>query len=303
MALYLKYRPTELEDVKGNIEIVSILEKMLNAPEEFPHAILLAGGTGCGKTTIGRIIANRLGCVGSDFIEVDAGQMRGIDTIREIRQNSSFRPAEGKCRVWLLDEFHKSTNDAQNAILKILEDTPKHVYFIICTTEPNKLISAVLGRLQRFDVKPLNESQMYGLLRKVVKEEGQSLSKEIYDQIILDSLGHSRNALQILEKVLNCPEDKRLEIAKQSAEQQNQVIDLCRALLRKAKWKEVNSILVGLKGVDPEEIRRAVLGYCQAILLKEENDMAAHIMENYIEPFYNSGFPGLTLATYSIIKL
>jgi DNA polymerase III gamma/tau subunit len=200
----------------------------------------------------------------------------------------------------LIHNCHKITGDAANALLKILEDTPKHVYFILCTTDPQKLLATIKGRCSQFQVKPLNEIQMKALLRHVVREENETLAKEIYEQIVQDSLGHPRNALQILEQVLSVPEDKRLEIARQTAEEQSQVIELCRALLAKAGWKTIAKILTGLKDQEAESIRRVVLGYCQAVLLKEENYQAALILEEFITPFYDSGWPQLTYSCISV---
>jgi len=92
-------------------------------------------------------------------------------------------------------------------------------------------------------------------------------------------------------------------VAQKTAEKQSQVIELCRALIKQESWNRVNKILTGLKDQDPENIRRAVLGYCQAILLKDKNDIAGLVMENFIDPFYNSGFPGLVFACYKTINL
>ena len=302
MSLYLKYRPKTFADVKGNETVIASLQGLLSNIDECPHVFLLYGNTGCGKTTLGRILAEQLGCVGSDLKEIDSADFRGIDTVREIGKNCQYKPLEGRCRVWIIDECHKLTGDAQNAFLKRLEDTPKHVYFILCTTEPEKLIAAIKGRCQQFQVQPLSDSQMLGLLRGIVRKEGQTVEKEVYEQIIQDSLGHSRNALQILEQVLTLPSEKRLEAVKRIAEEQSQIIELCRALLKNASWKEIASILTGLKGQDAETIRRTVLGYCQAVLLKGENPQAALIIENFWEPTYNIGFPGITFMCYSIIK-
>jgi len=151
-------------------------------------------------------------------------------------------------------------------------------------------------------VKPLTDSQMFSLLRKIVREEGETLEQEVYDQIIQDSLCHPRNALQILEQVLSVAPERRLEMAKQTAEVQSQAIELCRALIKHESWSKVNKILVGLKGQEEETIRRIVLGYCQAILLKEDNTRAGLIMEEMFDPFYNTGFPGLVFKAYTITK-
>lgn len=302
MSLYLKYRPTEFNQIIGNSDVIASLEGMVKDIAKCPHSFLFTGETGCGKTTIGRIIATRLGAKGADLREVDSADFRGIDTIRDIRKQSQYMPLESPVRVWLLDEVHKLTNDAQNALLKILEDTPKHVYFILCTTDPQKLIPTLKGRCSQFQVKPLTDGQMFQLLRSVVKAEGESLAKIVYEQITMDSLGHPRNALQILDQVLRVDGEKRLEVAKQSAEQQSLSIELCRALIGKQPWKKVAGILEGLKDQEPESIRRHVLGYAQAVLLKGENNTAAAVLEAFWEPLYDVGYPGLVYCCYSSIN-
>lgn len=302
MALYHKYRPKTFEKVIGNVEVVSAIKNMVEDKQKCPHSFLLHGPTGTGKTTISRIIADMLGCHENDFRELDAADFRGIDSIREIRKQAQFKPMSGNVRVWILDECHKLTNDAQNALLKIVEDTPEHVYFIFCTTEPQKLISTLKARCSQFQLKTLNDKQMHMLLRRTVKEENESLEAPIYEQIIQDSLGHPRNGLQILDQVLRVPSELRLETAKKSAEEQSQSIELCRALLARKGWKEVNTILAGLTDQEPESIRRHILGYCQSVLLKSDNSQAALIIEQFWEPLYNTGFPGLVFCCYSIIK-
>lgn len=303
MALYRKYRPRTLERVKGNEQIVRTLNTMLEKGEKCPHTFLLHGPTGCGKTTIARIIANRLNSKGADLCEMDIGDFRGIDTVRDIRKQSQFMPIESEARVWILDECHKFTTDAQNALLKILEDTPPRVYFILCTTDPQKLLSTVKGRCSSFQVKPLSEEEMRSLLKRVVAKEGEVLDKEVYDLIIENNNGLPRNALQVLEQILNVDPEYRLDLAKKSEEQINQSIELCRILISPhANWKTVSSILNGLRDQDAEGIRRVVLGYCQSILLKADMFRAGTVLEAFIEPFYDSGFPALVLACYTVIK-
>jgi DNA polymerase-3 subunit gamma/tau len=302
MSLYLKHRPTSLLQIKGNDQIIKALTGLLSNRKTCPHAFLLYGPTGCGKTTIARIISTELGCAGTDYREVDSADFRGIDTIREIRKNSSFRAIEGEVRVWTIDECHKLTNDAQNALLKLLEDTPPHVFIILCTTEPQKLLPTIKGRCSQFQVVTLNDQQLFSLLRKVVRDEGAELDKEIYDQIIQTSLGHPRNALNILEQVLSVPKEEQLEISKKNLDNQTEIIELCKALIKDSSWNTVKEIIAGLKDQDAESIRRVVLGYCQAILLKGENDRAAYIIENFWEPTYDLGFPYITYVCYLITK-
>lgn len=302
MSLYLKYRPNDLKEVYGNEGLKTTLEAMFQNLATCPHSFLLTGESGCGKTTIGRIIARRLGCSDYDFSEIDSADFRGIDTVRDIRYKAGFKPQKGSCRVWLIDECHKMTNDAQNALLKILEDTPAHVYFILCTTDPQKLLSTIRGRCSQFQVQPLKDDQMRRLLIRTARKEGFKVEEQVLDQIVMDALGHSRNALQILDQVLRVPEDQQLEIARQSAEQQSQAIELCRALVNRDSWKKVAGILEGLRTQEPESIRRVVLGYAQAVLLKKENDQAAAVIESFWEPTYDIGFPGIVFSCYQTIK-
>ena len=305
MSLYHKYRPRSFKTIKGNQDTISALETMLTDIKTCPHSFLFYGSTGCGKTTIGRILAKLLECYTPDFHEIDSADFRGIDTVREIRKNSSYAPMnpDSKSRVWLIDECHKMTNDAQNALLKILEDPPNHVYFILCTTQPQKLIKEIKGRCQQFQVSLLSDNEMKSLLRRIVKREEESLDEEVYEQIIQDSQGHPRNAIQILEQVFSVPEERRKQMAEKAAAEVTESIELCRALIRKgSSWKEVRTILTGLKDQEPENIRRSVLGYCQSTLLKADNPICGIIMEEFMEPFYNSGFSQVIYACYSIIK-
>lgn len=305
MSLYQKYRPHTFERVKGNNEIKNALTQMLSDLDTCPHAFLFHGETGCGKTTLARIVATKLGCKvdSSDYTEINFADLRGIDTIREIIKQSQFRPIESDCRVWVLDECQKMTGDAQNALLKILEDAPDHVYFILCTTDPQKLLSTVKGRCSQFQVKPLTDEDMSSLLRRIVKAEGEELEEEIYEQIISDAKGHARNAIQTLEQVLSVPEDKRLEIAKKNALEESQSVDLCRALLnKKTSWSDIQKILAGLRGTEPETIRRAVIGYAANTLVSKDFPICGLILEEFISPFYDSGFPQLVYACYSVIK-
>jgi len=303
MGLYQKYRPPSLDAMYGNKEALSILELLLANKKKCPHSFLITGATGCGKTTIGRIIAKRLRAIGSDFKELDTADFRGIDDIRSIRKIMNYKPLEGKRRLWLLDECHKLTVDASNALLKMLEDPPDHVYFVLCTTEPQKLLPTIKGRCSIINVNPLSEEQMIKLLKSIAKEEGEKVDTEVLEQIAQDSLGHPRNAINILEQVLPISPEKRLKAARRSAEEQSQTIELCRALLAKnPRWMKVNTLLRGLKTIEPERIRYAVLGYCSAVLLKGDNIKAAIILEAFEEPFYNGGFPLLVLACHRVIK-
>ena len=149
---------------------------------------------------------------------------------------------------------------------------------------------------------PIKWYRNVSIITKNCRDEKEELNKQIFDQIIETSQGLPRNAIQILEQVLNTSEEERLTTAKKNIDNQTEIIELCRALLKNSNWNQVKEILARLKGQEAESIRRVVLGYCQAILLKSENDKAAMIIEEFWEPTYDIGFPGIVYACYSIIN-
>lgn len=302
MSLYHKYRPENIEEIVGNSNVVLSIQNVIDNPKGRPHSFLLSGETGCGKTTVARIMAREFGSAGLDTREIDSAEDRGIDGIRKMIRQSQLHAMESDSIVWILDEAHKLTGDAQSALLKILEDTPKHVYFILCTTDPVKLLPTIRNRCTAFEMRPLQERQMMRLLRRVVKAENASIGKDVYDQIIQDSQGHPRSALQILDVVLRLDPEEQIAGATKAAENVSQSIDLCRLLIKGGGWTRVAEVLRGLKDEQPESIRRHVLGYCQSILLKSDNERAGLVMEEMINPFFNTGYAGLVFACYSIVK-
>jgi DNA polymerase III gamma/tau subunit len=289
-----------LRDFLGNENTTAALRSMMER-EEIPHTILFTGPSGCGKTTLARIVAKRLKCSKYDLQELNTANFRGIDTIRDVIRNMALCPMSGTCRVWILDEVHQISKDGQHALLKALEDTPKHVYFLLATTDPEKLLPTIRTRCVTFDVKPLSDKLMDVLLKTVIQKEGvDNVPQETIDQIVQDSLGSSRMALSVLDKIINMAPTDMLVAAKQQASQNNAAIDLCRALIGKRPWKEIGKIIQGLDQ-EPESVRRAVLGYMQAVLLKGDNPQAYIVLSAFRAPLYDIGKPGLTIAAYESI--
>lgn len=303
MSLYQRVRPVNFADMIGSEGEIKSFEAAITSPDP-PHAFLLSGPSGCGKTTAARIAASLLGADEMSITEINSSNNRGIDTAREIQSQMHYLPASGTSRVYIIDEVHMATRDWQNAMLKPLEDIPKHVYFFLCTTDPQKLIPAVKTRLTPVKLSSVNKKDLFRFIRKVNKDEGSNVSNDVLKELALVAEGSPRTALVLLEKISGMDEEAAYKILEKGGEEENQeVIDLCRALLsKKAVWGDVSAILKGLSDTDPEKIRRAVLGYANSVLLKSSNERAAAIIEAFSEPFYDTGKAGVTLACFDSIN-
>ena len=309
MALHLDYRPTTLEEVVGNDSVKDSLRSLFKRKEDTPHSFMFLGPSGTGKTTFARIIAKQLGCADSDFFEYNAANVRGIDTIREIDMNCRYAPLEGKIKVYLLDECAKLTGDAQNAVLKLLEDTPKHVYFILCTTDPDKIIKTIHTRCTTYQTKPLTPLQMDLLLKWVLRSEEleETYPKEIIKEIIKASDGCPRQALVLLDSVIDITDEKKaLEAISSYSLGTFPTIELCRAIMGRAstaKWNSIKEIVSGTTE-EPERIRYAILGYLTKVLYNsKEPDRIIELMEPFMESMMYSGKAGLAYACYLVSKM
>lgn len=300
MELYKKHRPVKLSRVVGQEETTATLENLLTQGR-VPHSLLFTGPSGCGKTTLARILRTELGCVDNDFYEINCADFRGIDMVREIRKAMTYAPAGGDCRVWLIDECHKLSNDAQNALLKMLEDTPAHVYFFLATTDPQKLLKTIKTRCMEMPVRGLEEKELIGLMGTVLRREKKEVPEEVLETIARDSIGSARMALVLLDKVIDLPEESMLEAARAKASAENEAIELCRLLIKKASWKEVAAVLRGLKD-EPESVRYAVLGYARSVLLGGGKGAARAfvVIDSFRENFYDSKAAGLAAACYEV---
>jgi DNA polymerase III gamma/tau subunit len=301
--LYKHYRPTRLEEVLGNTSTVASLTNMLERGT-LPHTLLFYGPSGCGKTTLARILRQELNCSDMDFRELNCSDFRGIDTIREISRSMNLAPTGGPCRVWLLDEVHQMSKDGQNAALKILEDTPSHVYFILCTTDPQKILKTIRTRCCELPVESLSRQDMASLLKGVAKREKKAgLDKRLIEDIIDAAEGSARTALVLLDKVLNLEEADQQRGAVVSLKEDTETIELCRALLKREGWTSVSKLLREIQA-DPESVRWAVLGYARAVLLKKKDTQAYqayHVITCFEDPFYDSKAAGLARACFEAV--
>ena len=304
MNLYRKYRPESFEKMLGNRTELESLEIALNKKDK-PHVYLFVGPAGCGKTTAARIAARKVGAGELSVYEINSSNNRGIDTARSIIDKMEYAPMDGESVVFIVDECHRNTVDFQNAMLKPLEDTPEHIYFFLCTTDPQKLIPALKSRFSFFGFPALDRKFIIRILKKVSRMEGIEISEDLLEEIADRSEGSPRRALVLLEKVMGLEDEgkmKNLITDEMSEEGMEEVIVLCRALLKGEPWSEIAKCVKSLKEPDPEKVRWAVMGYMNAVLLNgKRSDRAALTLEYFAEPFYSSGKSGLVLACYQVL--
>lgn len=302
--LYQKYRPQTFAEMVGNETQIAALRKALEK-ENRPHAFLFVGPPGCGKTTAARIAAKQLGAGELSLKEINSADNRGIETARLIVETMRYGSPDGEALVFIIDEIHMTTKEWQNAMLKPLEDTPSHVYFFLCTTDPQKLITALKSRCTEIKFQPLSLENAFLLIRRVNRSDNLGVSKEVCQLIAENCEGSPRRALVLLEKIAGLESEEAQKRALEEGlpdEENAEAIELCRILLKEKAWSPVAEILKKMDTTDPEKIRYAVMGYMSAVLLSgKQNTRAALAIEYFSEPFYNTGKPGLVLACYQTL--
>jgi DNA polymerase-3 subunit gamma/tau len=207
--LYRKYRPHTFADVLGQEQVVQALTGAIEHGS-VGHAYLFSGSRGTGKTSLARIFAQEIGTKDRDLIEIDAASNRGVDDIRALREEVHTMPFESLYKVYIIDEVHMLTKEAFNALLKTLEEPPKHVVFILATTEPDKLPETILSRCQHLAFKKPSSALLKEMVLRVAKQEGYTLEPASGDLIALIADGSFRDAHSILQKVLASSSDKKI---------------------------------------------------------------------------------------------
>jgi DNA polymerase-3 subunit gamma/tau len=211
LSLYRKYRPLTFKDVLGQDHIVKVLQGALE--EKHPaHAYLFIGSRGTGKTSVARILARELGASDRDIYEMDAASNTGVDNIRSLREEASVLPFESKRKVYIIDEVHMLSKGAFNAFLKLLEEPPSHVVFILATTELEKVPDTIQSRCQVFTFKKPTQKVLIEMVTRVAKAEGFTLEPAAGALIALLADGSFRDAQGILQKIIASSSDKKISV-------------------------------------------------------------------------------------------
>jgi len=221
-----RYRPQRFDELVGQEHVARGLSGAIESGR-IGHAYLFTGARGVGKTSAARIFAKALACATGpaaepcnvcdncaaisagqdvDVVEVDAASNRGVDEIRQLRQNVSVRPARGRYKTYIIDEVHMLTREAFNALLKTLEEPPAHVKFVLCTTEPEKLPITILSRCQRFDFVTVDTPAIARRLAQIVEAEGATAAPAALDLIARRAAGSMRDSQSLLEQLLGAAE-------------------------------------------------------------------------------------------------
>jgi DNA polymerase-3 subunit gamma/tau len=220
--LALKYRPTTFADVISQEHVTRTLRNALDS-QRIAQAYLFAGPRGSGKTSTARILARALNCDRGisgepcgecdnciaiatgrslDVMEIDAASNRGIDDIKELRETVKYAPAQGRFKVYIVDEVHQLSKDAFNAFLKTLEEPPPGVVFVLATTEPHRILATILSRTQRFDFRPIPLAEIRDRLVSIAEREKIGLEVEAAFAIAKKADGSLRDALSLLDQVV-----------------------------------------------------------------------------------------------------
>ena len=221
-ALYRKFRPDNFTDVKGQDHIVTTLTNQIRH-NRIGHAYLFCGTRGTGKTTVAKILAKAVNCehpvngspcnecamckaiqagTAMNVIEIDAASNNGVDNIREIREEVSYRPTEGKYKVYIIDEVHMLSTGAFNALLKTLEEPPSYVMFILATTEAHKIPITILSRCQRYDFHRITIDTIAARLEELLKIEGVEAEEKAIRYVAKAGDGSMRDALSLLDQCI-----------------------------------------------------------------------------------------------------
>lgn len=266
-----------------------------------PHAILFSGPSGCGKTTLARIVRRGLQCADVDYIEHDAANYRGIDHVRDIASAVFISPLAGPVRVWTLDEVHRITGPAADALLKLLEDTPEHVYFMLCTTEPQKLLRTIRTRCLEIELQPLSYEAGMGLVQRVAEAEGMQLVPLVVSRVVELAGGSARKALVLLHSLLGTVEQEQQLAMLRRAVGQDRGATLSQLLFQsKPSWQAIAQELESIADDELETVRRGVLRYARKILLRNSKQapLAHDAIREFSQPFYDSQAAGMAAACW-----
>lgn len=286
LALYRKYRPEKFSEVLGQDHITQVLEGALKQ-NNIAHAYLFSGSRGTGKTSVARILAREVGCTDKDLYEIDAASNRGIDDIRELREAVHTLPFESPYKVYIVDEVHMLTTPAFNALLKTLEEPPRHVLFVLATTELHKLPETIISRCQNFVFKKPSMPVLKEMVKKIAKKEGYTIEAPAVDLVALLGDGSFRDAQGTLQKVFASAKGKNVTVSNvetvTGAPKHTLVNDFISSIADSDLKKGLGTTNIAVKeNIDMKIFIKMILHKIRSVLLlKYAPDMKSEIQEQF----------------------
>lgn len=294
-------RPNNLDEFIGNGAAKAAIRRALDSDRR-AHVYLLYGPSGCGKTTLARIFAREIGCEIFNIVELNAASRRGIEMARELERNGNTSPIGGGNRAVILDECHMLTREAQNALLKVLEDVPPFAYYFLCSTEPQKVLETIRTRAESIAVSHLSEDDMLEVAVTGCDRAGMDPPGDaVLEKIVEIADGCPRVALMLLEKASGLAEADALDVVGKASVEGRSLRDLCAAIVNGKTWGAIVKTYNELENHDPEAVRRSVLGYLKSCLLRAKGNEAGRFaagIEELCESAWLVGEPHLLAALY-----
>jgi DNA polymerase-3 subunit gamma/tau len=304
-----RYRPKKLEQLVGQDNAVKAIQGLVKNGG-VPHAMLFSGPPGCGKTTTARILAKRyLKCKPLGLQELNIGNLTTVDTIRKIEAEMQLGAMEGPVRVYILDETQAMRREAQAALLKPLEEPPDHVYFFLCTTDPQKLSKPIRSRCTKVRLLPVDADAMLELLKNVRKVERVRVSDDVLDKIVEVADGSARDALKYLETAAGIKDEEDQMIAVRGGLENAETKELARTLMDdRSTWANVRAVLKKLESEEPETVRRGVLGYVRAAAYSKDItgprlERCLRIYNAFRDEMIQSGQAGFTQLVFAGLEV
>lgn len=278
MSILTRYRPKTWEEFVGQEKVVDNLRAAL---ESDVSAVLFSGPSGAGKTTLARLVATELD---AELVELDAATYGGIDRIREFQTLVRFVPLEHTGRVIVVDEAHRLTGQAWDALLKLIEEPPEHVCFVFTTTNEAKVPKTIKTRCLRYVLRPYNDEELLSILERIVREEGiQADEDDLLESAILHAEGSPRAAIAALASGVE-----------PQAEATADTVLLCQSMLKKQPWKVLMKHVAEIGDAEVETCRHVVLGYFAKVAMSQPSHL--RVLAAFEQPFPENKRAHLVLA-------